>query len=616
MRPGATGWAGLEPLLRPGSASERARRLLYAGAGAGVVLLLILPLLQDPLQISDFLYFFVTAAAITALLTTALNLCMGFSGLLSIVHTGIFGVGAYCAGILATRLGLNTWLSMLGGVVGATLAGAVIAAISLRARALYFGMITLTFNLIIVGVAINAGKLTGGDTGLFGIPQPQLFGSDLGSRGFYYLSLAVLAGALVLTRNLIRSRTGRSFLAVRESHDTASALGIAPFRTQLLAFTLSSVLAGAAGVLFATLNGFVSPTTADLSGGLILFIGVLLGGTGTVIGPVIGIALIVTVQHFLQNWAQYQQLVFGLVLLCAMLLIPAGVVGTWKRSRLGADPDAPGEPALEIAPVAEPPRQAPSGPALSMTGISKRFGGVTALKSVDLEVDAGTVHGLIGPNGSGKSTLVSIATGALRADAGSIALFGDPAPGRPHRAAAMGVVRVFQSPHIFERLSVLDNAMVGLHLDSRQRLLDAVLRLPAFGRDERRLRGLARQRLAQVGLGELTGRPAGTLSHGQKRLLEVARCLGTRPRLVILDEPATGLTGQEVDSLASLITGLKRLGITILVIEHNVPFVMRVADRVTVLNQGTVLLAGDPSSVQQSPEVRAAYLGASSLAGA
>jgi ABC-type branched-subunit amino acid transport system ATPase component/ABC-type branched-subunit amino acid transport system permease subunit len=605
----------LSEFRHPPNTAMRARRAIYTLGAAAILVLAVLPLLQDELQINDFLFFFLTAAAITVMLTTALNLCMGYTGLLSIVHTGLFGVGAYATGIVVTEAHINTWVGMGFGVIAATAAGALIAAISLRARALYFGMITLTFDLIVAGIAINGGRLTGSDVGLFGVPQPQLLGHDLGARGFYYLALVLTFLSLLAVRNLVRSRTGRAFVALRESHDTAAALGIAPYRTQILAFTISAAIAGAAGSLFVTLNGFVTPTSADLSGGLILFIGILLGGIGTLVGPVLGIALITAVQHYLDIAVpDYQQFAFGVVLLGAMMLIPAGVVGTWKKSRLG-DVEEP-EPPSESAPAAADRPALPAGPALQMVGIVKRFGGVVALDQVDLTVEAGTIHGLIGPNGSGKSTLVAIASGFLSFDAGSVRLFERPGPRRPHLAARQGLVRVFQAPHILERLTVLENAMVGLHLASRQRFLESVLRLPAFQRDERRMRGLALARLEQVGLRRLAMRSASVLSHGQKRLLEVARCLGTRPRLVILDEPATGLTGQEVAALASLLRELKKLGITVLVIEHNVPFVMSVAESVTVLDQGRVLIEGDPAAVQASSEVRAAYFGTPEALGA
>lgn len=603
----------LGELRHPVGPAMRARRVLYVLAAVGLTALLILPLLQDALQINDFLYFFITASTITILLTASLNLCMGYAGLLSIVQTGLFGVGAYATGILATQGHLNTWLAMLVGVAATVGIGVLIAAVSLRARALYFGMITLTFDLIVVGVATNGGKLTGADTGLFGVPQPQLFGDDLGARGFYYLAIVLTLLCLLAIRNLVRSRTGRSFMALRESPDSAAALGIAPYRTQLYAFSLSSALAGLAGALFVTLNGFVTPGNAALSGGLILFIGVLLGGSATVIGPVLGIGIVATIQHYLEISApNYQQLIFGVVLLTAMMLIPAGIVGTWKKTRLDTveDPEPPSDPPDGVLSRTEPA----VGSALHATGIVKRFGGVLALDRVDLDVAAGSIHGLIGPNGSGKSTLISIATGFLKPDEGRVELFGRPGPRRPHLAARQGMVRVFQAPHVFERLSVLENGIVGLHLESRQPLLASILRLPAFQRDERRMRGLALARLDEVGLRNLAMKPASALSHGQKRLLEVSRCLGTNPRLVVLDEPATGLTAQEVDALAALLRRLKGQGITVLVIEHNVPFVMSVADRVTVLNEGRVLIDDRPAAVQASSEVRAAYFGTAEVA--
>ena len=248
-------------------------------------------------------------------------------------------------------------------------------------------------------------------------------------------------------------------------------------------------------------------------------------------------------------------------------------------------------------------------PILTATGVTKSFGGIKALQGADLTVVPREIHAIMGPNGCGKSTFVNCITQFLHPDRGTIEIFGAPVAATSERVAASGVIRVFQVPHLFERVSALENVLTGMHLRSQQTLLTSALRMPSFLREERRLRQEGRALLELAGLGDKIDELAASLSHGQKRLLEVARAVAAHPKILILDEPATGLTSEEVRALAVLIRRLKDGGLTIVLIEHNVGFVMDISDRITVMEQGRVIAVGSPAEIQRNAEVQRAYLG-------
>lgn len=582
------------------------------------VVLAIFPFVSD----SEFLVFFLALSAIVVILVLSLNIVMSYAGLTSMTHTGLYGVGAYVVAVLAVKYGVDPWLGLVAAVVGTMVFGAITAAVALRAAHMYFAMITFTFNLIILGVVSNWRSVTGGLTGTFGVPRPAIGSYVLSDTTFYYLAVVMLIVSYVGIRNVVRSKYGRSWVALRESHEAASSLGIAPYRSLLIAFTFCSAVAGLAGGLFALLTGFVSPVVADFIGSLILFIGILLGGVGTMVGPVLGASLIRGIEHYVARWAELQVLIFAGILLLAMMVIPRGIVGTWQRSRFGDHliaGDAPQPENRFSGDMSDVLRHSGEAGFMGGTGedvhairvdrVTKRFGGVVALDGVSMNVGQGTVHGLIGPNGSGKSTLVNLMTGFMARDAGEVLLFGERAPEKAHKAAEAGLVRIFQHPHVFERLSVVENVMVGLHLSSEQGFFQALFRLPAFRRDEGRTRHAAMEILGAAGLRHLADLPASSLSHGQHRLLEVARSLGTNPRVLVLDEPATGLTGEEVVELGNLIRSIRDGGVTVLLIEHNVPFVMSLCDRVTALDEGHLVVEGTPAECQQSKRLLAVYLG-------
>lgn len=608
--------------LTGGSPAIAAMRLLGLAA---LVVLLLWPQVSRGFGAQHAYYLgTVITAAITTMLAISLNLAMGYAGLLSFLHTGFLAVGGYASAILMLRHGWNPWLSIPVAVVVTTAFAAVVTLVSARATNIYWGLITLSFDLVVIQIAQQWNSVTGGFNGLVAVPRPSLHGQQMNDTQFFYVVIVALAVVYVVTRNIVLSGAGRSFRAVKESEDISTSLGVWPNAARLLAFALSGAMAGLAGALFAMNLNFISPDVADQGPSLALFIAIFLGGFGTLLGPVLGMVVVTAVQDYLRDVPQYSQLILGLFLLAAILIMPRGFVGAWAASRwsrprrkpgagvqpeaapleqadllrlLGTDPDAGSRP------IALEQRR------LVARGVSKSFGGVRALQNVDLVLRRGTVHGLIGPNGAGKSTLGSCLSAQIHPDSGTIELAQRPLPRRPDQVARRGLTRVFQAPHLLETATVIENMLCGMHMRIRSNWVWAVLRLPSFRREEKQLRAQSLELLAAVGLADVAGRPASGLSHGQKRLVEIARAIATRPQVLVLDEPATGLTRSELDDLAKVVRMLCDAGLAILLIEHNMEFVMQLCDEITVLNFGEVIAHGAPGDVSSSSLVREAYLG-------
>lgn len=586
-------------------------RILVSGTALAIALLFSFPLIANQTSNPSFYLQIVSVAACSSILTISLNICLGYGGLLSLMHTGIQMAGGYAIGILMVKFGWNGWLALVMAAVTGAFFAVFVILISLRATYLYFGMITLAMNLIAMEVVRHGGDLTGGYDGLFGIFAPSIPEGMMSPSAFYLTVLIILIGIYFVQRNLILSGFGRNTMALRESAETATALGISPSVHRLKVFAVSGSIAGLAGGLLSMQMGYAFAEIGDLGNGLIFFVGLFLGGIGTLAGPILGVSLVAIIDFTIRGTAQYRTLILGLILLVTMITLPRGIVGTYRASRYGSPRSRevmPGEAdqyKLEID-----VKDVTNGEILlEAKDVVKHFGGVKAVDGISVQFKAGEIHGIIGPNGSGKSTLVSTLTRYHEATSGSVMLFGKEADKKPFIVARNGITRVFQIPHLFERVSVLDNVLTGMYRRDNYSIFDAIFRTSRYRRANSRSVAEAKALLSLSGMLEIENLAAGSISHGQKRLLEVIRAVATQPKILILDEPATGLTQEEMISLKSLIRSLAKAGMCIVLIEHNVAFLMDLADIVTVIQNGKVIAEGTPHVVQKDQRVIDAYLG-------
>ena len=586
-------------------------RILIGGSLLSIALLYYFPVLVKSSSNPSFYLQVVSVAVCSAILTISLNICMGYGGLLSLMHTGMQMVGGYAIAILAVKQGWNGWLALVAAAVVGAIFAILVILISLRATYLYFGMITLAVNLIAMEAVRHGGELTGGYNGLFGVFAPGIPSGMMSAEGFYRVMITILILAYIVQRNLIFSGFGRNTMALRESSETATALGISPNMHRVKVFGVSGALAGLAGGLLSIQIGYAVADIGDLNNGLIFFVGLFLGGVGTLAGPVLGVALVAVIDFMIRGTGQYRTLVLGSILLLTMIVLPRGIVGTYRASRYGSPRSRevlPGEADnyhLDIA-----VKNVTKGEILlEAKDVVKHFGGVHAVDGISVQFKAGEVHGIIGPNGSGKSTLISALTRYHELTSGSVVLLGAEADKKPFKVARDGVTRVFQIPHLFERVSVLDNVLTGMYRRDKYSIFDAIFRTPRYLKANSRSVAEAKALLSLAGMLGMEELAAGSISHGQKRLLEVIRAVATEPKILILDEPATGLTQEEMHSLTSLIRTLAAGGMCVVLIEHNVAFLMDLADIVTVIQSGKVIAEGTPQEVQKNERVLEAYLG-------
>jgi ABC-type branched-subunit amino acid transport system ATPase component/ABC-type branched-subunit amino acid transport system permease subunit len=559
----------------------------------------------------------------------SLDVVVGYIGDISIGHAGLFAIGAYAIAILTGPPHLNTegtlsflpqipfLAALLIGVGLAAFAGLLLGFPSLRSSGPYLAVTTIAYGLIIYTIINEQETLTNGTKGIHVGPL-SAGGFVFSGNRFFYIAYPCMLMVMWIMYNFGRSFWGRAFEAIKYSSIAAEACGINRNYYKISAFVISAAIAGFAGGLFTQLDQYIAPGTFSLDFSILALMALIFGGLRSNLGNFIGMSLVVILPDLFTAFADYRLLAFGILLLLTLFFLPTGIAGLlrkgWDHYFSKQDQAADRQALATLASADTSSLFKSTVPAnaevLVLDKAKMQFGGLVAVNDLVISVKAGSVHGLMGPNGSGKSTTVNIITGVYIPTSGSVKVFGQVSNKlKIYERARKGVARTFQNLQLFSDLTVLDNVMVGLHLSFKSTLLKVVLGLPSVAQEEKALRVRAYRLLQFVGLEKEAFTQAKNLAYGQARRLEIARAMALNPQLLLLDEPAAGLTSGEIEEFNIMIAKIKDQGVAILLIEHHMDMLMAVSQEITVLDFGKVIASGSPATVQANPAVVKAYLG-------
>jgi branched-chain amino acid transport system permease protein len=593
--------------LRPSRANVLGSASAFGTALPFLVLLLIG--VAFPLFGGGYWGLIATRACVYWVLVSGLNLVVGFAGQIAIGWVALLTLGAYTTSVLAAgnaTPAFPPYLALaLAAVVGAVF-GLIVGLPALRLRTFYFAITTLGFATIVTQVALAWQSVTGGGVGVPGPIFPEPFTSQW---GFYYFCFGLAAICTWMTANVAGSRFGRALTAVRDAEVAAEASGISKPALLVPVFLFSGAVASVAGGLFAALQSYITPDAFTLDLSVLFFIAILIGGRGSILGPVLGTILLTVLPELAAPLVAWSTFVYAVLLLVIVLAMPGGIaeILDFKNRR----PLASGRAVIPRPDLVEQLLGAPRDVGtLTLEQVALSFGGVKAIDGLDLEVRPSQVHGLIGPNGSGKTTTLNVISGYYVQQHGAVRLNGDELPVfARHRRAHMRIARTFQTPRIVGPASVLENVMIGGTIDGEGTFVESLLSLPRHRRDEVALRATAMLALTAVGLERLAPVRADRLQHSELRFTEIARALMLRPAFLLLDEPAAGLSAEEIERLGGLLLAIARAGTGVLVVEHHPDLIFDICHHVTVLNLGRMLAAGSPAEIRSHREVVNAYLG-------